>query len=194
MNQQNPVQTPQIINEVYINFCGEISYTSVNSLMATFSQLVTAHKTKVVHFLISSPGGNVDAGIALYNFLVSLPIELHTYNMGSIDSIANMIFIAGESRHASPESTFLFHGIKYTFSVNTQLTLGQVKEMESKMEKEENKMAGILTSRTTLNQKELKKLFKEGQSKGLDFAKEKGIIHDIKSLQIPPGAQVYNIQ
>lgn len=192
--QPTPPPSPQIIPEVYINFCGEINYPSVNRLMDSFSKLVTFHKTKTVHFLISSPGGSVDAGIALYNFLIALPITLNTYNMGSIDSIANMIFIAGQNRFAMPSSTFLFHGIKWTFFTNAQFTLFQLNEVASKMEQDEKKIAEILSKRTNMTVKEIKKLFVKGESKSLDFAKTKGIIHDILALKIPTNAQVYNIQ
>lgn len=188
-----PAQPPQTIDEVYINFCGEINYQTVNNLMQTFSQLVTVHATKKVYFSISSPGGQVDAGVALYNFLISIPIEIHTYNMGSIDSIANMIFIAGKKRYAMPSSTFLFHGIKWGFPATAQVSLLQLKEIESKIMQDENKIADIISSRCQLTKQDLQTLFIQGESKDLTFAKDKGIIEEIRTLQIPLNAKVFTI-
>ena len=38
------------------------------------------------------------------------------HNVGQVDSSANVIFLAADERYASPHTTFLFHGMNYTFS------------------------------------------------------------------------------
>jgi len=68
-------------------------------------------KPDVLYFLFSSNGGSVNAGIALYNFLRALPVEIIMHNTGSIDSIATVIFLAADKRYAALHSTFLFHGV-----------------------------------------------------------------------------------
>ena len=73
--------------------------------------------TKEIHLLFASTGGNVDAGISAYNVLRSLPIKLVTYN-GNVDSIATIIFLAGDERIAVPHATFMFHGVAFDWSGN----------------------------------------------------------------------------
>jgi ATP-dependent Clp protease protease subunit len=186
-------QSIDIFDEAYLNFLGEINFQTVSNLINAFTQLINIHKVSNIHFMISSPGGSVDAGIALYNFLISLPCTLTTYNMGSIDSIANMVFIAGKERVAKPSSTFLFHGIKWSFVSGTQFALPQLQEIISKISKDEAKIAEIIASRSNIETKEIKKLFVRGESKDANFALTKGIVHEIKSFEIPSNTRFFNI-
>jgi len=94
-------------NTLFMSFSAEVNQNTSESLMVTFSQ----HYNKGVtdfYLLLSSPGGNVNNGITIYNFLKSLPINLTTHNIGVVDSIANVIFLAGDNRYAVPHSSFLF--------------------------------------------------------------------------------------
>ncbi len=49
--------------------------------------------------------------LTIYNTLIALPIHLTVYNVGSVNSIGNVVFLAGRKRYACPGSTFMFHGI-----------------------------------------------------------------------------------
>ncbi len=53
---------------------------------------------KEFYFLISSPGGSVNDGIVLYNFIKALPAKIIMHNIGVIDSIATVIFLAANER------------------------------------------------------------------------------------------------
>ncbi len=53
---------------------------------------------RLVRLLLSTPGGQVMAGITGYNFLRALPFRLVIHNAGNIDSIRNAIFLAGPIR------------------------------------------------------------------------------------------------
>jgi hypothetical protein len=48
-------------------------------------------------------------------------------------------------------------------------------------------MSGIITARTTISADELTKLYRQGDSVGLTFAKEKGLVHDIREAKVPSG-------
>ncbi len=56
--------------------------------MAVASEIINKQKPDVIYCLFSSHGGQVEAGITLYNFLRSLPVELVMHNTGSTDHIA----------------------------------------------------------------------------------------------------------
>jgi ATP-dependent protease ClpP protease subunit len=58
-------------------------------------------------------------GFAIYNLLQSLPYEVHTHNIGAIQSIANVVFLAGDRRTAAPESSFMLHGFTWAFGQET---------------------------------------------------------------------------
>ncbi len=41
-----------------------------------------------------------------------VPYKLITHNVGNVDSIGNVIFLAAEERYACSTSTFMFHGVR----------------------------------------------------------------------------------
>jgi ATP-dependent protease ClpP protease subunit len=110
------------------------------------------------------------------------------HNIGSVDSIANVIFLAASERYAAKHSTFLFHGINWNFAQAAALTFTQLQEILSSFRGEEAKIAGIIAERSKLTESEIKALFAQGEAKDLAFAVEKGIIQEIREPSIPKDA------
>lgn len=178
---------------VFINYCDKIDQERVSAIMAIFAAVIEQHKPDVIYFIISSPGGAVEPGIALYNYLKSLPVRLITHNNGSIDSIANVIFVAGKERYASPHSTFLFHGVKFDFSTPASLNASQLAELSDIVEKSHGKIANILCENSEVEKELIEKLFSTGEVKGTQFAIDKKLINEVKPLQIPKDAIIISI-
>lgn len=183
----------QDTSTIYLNFFDQITDQKVKILMAICSELIAKHHPKQLYFLFSSTGGSVRAGITLYNFLRSLPVEIVMHNVGSIDSIATVIYMAGEKRYAAKHSTFLFHGIVSMIEQPTQITKSKFKELLSGLEKDENKIAGIISDRSSLTEKEIRKLFLQGEAKDLSFALKKGVIQEVRDPSIPNNAALISL-
>jgi len=173
---------------IYVNFYDSIDPAKAKHIMAFLSELVSKEKPDYIYCLFSSPGGSVESGIVLYNFIRSLPVELIMHNTGSIDSIANIVFLSANTRFTSVHSSFLFHGIFQP--VNTSLTKSQLQELISGINISESKIAGIITERTKLSTDEIRELFLQGESKNATFALEKGIVNEIKNPVIPKDVQI----
>ena len=101
-----------ITKPLFISFSAEVNQDTAENLMGVFAQRLN-QGTKDFYLLLSSPGGNVINGVTIYNFLKSLPINLTTHNIGIVDSIANVVFLAGKTRYAVKNSSFLFHGVGF---------------------------------------------------------------------------------
>lgn len=185
-----PAPPPKVF---YINYFDVIDPIRVKMLMAMVTEIVNKERPDVLYFLFASNGGIVDAGIVFYNFLKSLPVKIVMHNTGVIDSIANVIFMAGAERYAAKHSSFLFHGIGAGFDPNVRLTVKQVKERVSGLESDEKKIAGILCENSNLTQEQVSKYFDSGEAVGVDFAKTNGVIHEIKDPSIPKGAPLMTI-
>lgn len=67
--------------------------------------------TKVVNIQISSPGGLISAGDAIYDYLNSLKkdYQVNTEQVGLVASIATKIFLVGQVRTADPKFDFVIH-------------------------------------------------------------------------------------
>ena len=83
---------------------------------------------KVIHLLISSPGGSVFHGLSLYNYLKGIPMEIRTYNFGSVDSIGVVLFCAGTRRFSVPHARFLMHGVRFNLQAGASLDEKQLEE------------------------------------------------------------------
>jgi len=177
----------------YINFYDAIEIPKVNALMAICTDIVHRENPDTLYFLFSSSGGSVDAGMVLYNFLKSLPVEVVMHNTGSIDSIATVVFLAGNKRYAARHSAFLVHGIQWNFHQPTSLTIPQLREHVSRAKNDESKIISIYSEHTSLEKEEIISLFNEGESKGLEFAMDTGFISEIKDSAIPKGAPFFSV-
>lgn len=192
MQQQLPV--PGLPPETfYINFHDAIDDVRVRAIMDVCTNIIQQVNPKHLYFALSSPGGSVAAGVALYSFLRSLPVKLTMHNIGAVDSIATAVFMAAETRRACAHSSFLFHGISTTFFQNTTLTTMQIREVLSNLAQDENKITQIVTERSLVTTPEIQELFRQGEAKSPGYALEKGIIHEICDFKIPPGAPIVSI-
>jgi ATP-dependent Clp protease, protease subunit len=115
---QPPIPTPQgpgLPPEIYATLTGSIDADMVRRVFNAGSIAMNARVRKL-HLLIHSNGGFVGDGITLYNYLRGLPIEITTYNMGTVMSIAVLVYLAGKVRNVSNAATFMIHKSTFTFS------------------------------------------------------------------------------
>jgi ATP-dependent Clp protease protease subunit len=191
MATQPPTQQPPPA-VVYVSFSAEINPNTTESLIATMANLA-GQNVPEVQLLLSTPGGSVMNGINLYNVLRALPFRLVTHNVGNVDSIGNAVFLAGERRIASPNSTFMFHGVGLECPPGLQLEEKSLRERLNSVLADQSRIAAIIEDRTTLNAKKIKPLFREARTKDAAYAVSAGIVHEIKDVAIPVGAPVIGL-
>lgn len=186
-----PVVTPPVAPappRVYVVFTGEIVPKTIESLIQALSNLAQK-RVPEVYLGISTPGGSVMHGITLYNFLRAMPFNLIVHNIGNVDSIGNAIFLAGRERYACKHSTFMFHGVGFDRPAS-RFEEKALREMLGGIESDQRRIGDIIAERTTLTEDEVKGLFREAQTKTAEFARERGIVHDIREFEVPAGAPV----
>ena len=171
----------------FITFTDSINDDKVKNFIALITDVINQHHPSQIYILFSSSGGLINAGITLYNFLRAIPTEIVFHNIGAVDSVATCIFLAGSKRYACANSHFLFHGVTWNFGQGAVCTRKQLQEIISNFKQGENDIAKIITSRTTVSEVEMLALLDQGESKGLDFAIEKGIINEVCEASIPVG-------
>lgn len=185
--------TLQSIDTIYVSYFDSITDAKTKAFMAICSDIVAKQKPRAIYFLFSSVGGQVNSGITLYNFLKALPVEIIMHNVGSVDSVANVIFLAASKRYAAKHSSFLFHGISWNFAAGASLSFSQLKENLSSFEREESKLVSIIAERTKMSEAEVKELFRQGESKDLKFAIDNGVIDEIREPSVPKDAPLVTV-
>lgn len=118
------------------------------------------------------------------------------HNTGSVDSVTTAVFMAGDKRYACHHSSFHFHGVRMNFGQNSGHNLDQLQESVSRVREDENKIAGILIERSQLQEGEIRKLFRAGETKPPAFAVSKGVVDEIREFRIPAKNQLisFNFQ
>ncbi len=182
-SQDSP--SPSVPEYFYLNFSSEIQERSVNALMGACAEIVAKKHSRSIYLMFSSSGGSVEHGITLYNYLRALPCGLVMHNLGSVQSVATVIFHAADVRYAVPYSTFMFHGIQWQSNGPMVLSHMQVEEIKSGFVHSEDRFAGIICGRCKLTESEIRALFIKGETKDTAFALEKGIIQEVREFKIP---------
>ena len=174
-----------------ISFEAKMTDASCNKLLNSVENNLTHTREKEVHLLIGSGGGNVDPTLRTYHRLRSLPISLTTYAMGSTNSSAIILLLAGSRRYSYRSSSLFFHSISHTFG-NGKISLqaGQLRAMADGLEASTKKYVEILANVTQLSKKDAEALMNSsGVTMLPDEALERGIVHKIRELSIPVGSK-----
>lgn len=180
---------PEEEKTLYLTLSSPISDQIANQLVAQVDTAIRSQKFTHLYILINSPGGSVNGGIFLYNYLRSLPIKITTHNLGQVDSIGNVIYLAGQDRFAAPATTFLLHGVTLTIRGQATMTRGLLEERLSQIKQDEKRIESIITDRTTLGVRKLAGFFRAGRSLSPSEALGYGIVTEIKIPEIPENAE-----
>lgn len=94
--------------ELHTIFVGDMNEESAQRLFMGLSQAVT-NRLQRMHMLFNSNGGIGSYGIAVYNFLRTLPIDLTVYNTGTISSAGVIAYLGAKRRKVSKNAYFMIH-------------------------------------------------------------------------------------
>jgi ATP-dependent protease ClpP protease subunit len=179
------------MNEIYINFNLGISPESTQVFFKIIQEQLSKGMQKL-HLLISSPGGGVDSGIAIYNFLKGLPIEVNTHNYGSCDSIAALVFCAGKNRYTVNNSRFLIHGIGITIQ-NQRFNESQLKETMESIKNQRETISKIIGKECNRKIEDVEGDMLKGIILTPKEAIDYGLATEIKDELIPKGINFINV-
>ena len=177
-----------------LSFFGPVRHPATKNLRNLCCQYANENCSKVF-MLFSSSGGSIDDGFSLYHFLRAMPYQIEMHNVGSIDSIALVVFAAGDIRKSCAESVFLFHDFTWTYDHAQTITRLEMVEHASLLTSARSRFKQILKSRTNLTDLDFEslQLLDQPAVKDAGFAKEKGIIQEITEAAVPQGVTTLNV-
>jgi ATP-dependent protease ClpP protease subunit len=178
----------------WIIFSGPIQQHATKVLMNMCCDAVNESVTHLT-MLFSSDGGSIDEGFALYGLLRSLPVELTMHNVGRVGSMANVVFLAGQRRIASPHSTFLFHDLNWTYPTGQTISNTTMTEHTLLLDSARARIKTLFKLRTQLDESILEspQFFKEPRIHEATAAKAGGIVHEIDDAAAPIGGPIFNV-
>lgn len=183
-------ETSEKITEMYATLSGRVDDEMVYRLLDRGASAVT-DGIRRLHMLVQSSGGVIGDGIALYNYLRNLPLEIIAYNGGMVQSIAVIAFLAAKKRKASKTATFMIH--KATFNAGMPSTSLQLSTVAHSLMVDDGRIENILKEYLSMPEEKwhvhrFSDLFLTAEE-ALDF----GLIDEIADFAPPVGAMLVNI-
>ena len=145
-----------------------------------------------IHLFLSTPGGTVHDGIAIYNTIRALPVPVRTYNLGNVNSIGNVLFQAGERKICAVTSSLMFHGVGFDVQ-NSRLELKQLNERVSSIDNDQSLIASIMNRHTKLSEAEINELFLAMAYMNAEEAVKRGIADEVRDIHLPRGVPVHQL-
>lgn len=177
---------------IYIVFIAGVATGTVAKLRTAVTDALNDGYDEV-NCLISSSGGSVIEGLNIAAYLRTLPIPVIMHNIGQIDSVANVIYAAGKTRKANPNSSFLFHGVLMGYT-SVSFTEAQLNEQYKIAKRSREDIAKSLSIYVGMSLPDVNNLLADDAAIiSANEAKRKGIVHEVVDVTIPKGVRVISI-
>jgi ATP-dependent Clp protease protease subunit len=170
-----------------VHFIGPINHAAACTIRNLCLQALQSGATEL-ELHLSTEGGNMTAGFALYFFLKSLPLPLTTWNVGSVESIGVVIFLAGAKRYACPRTRFLVHPLNWGFGNLVAADHARVSEWRDCLDFDAERYAAIYEEATAPHgggDDIRSHLFGNARIFDTDQALAAGIIHQAVQARLP---------
>ena len=104
-----PLETANFEKRI-INIHGEITQASAFEFALSLQHLNSVSETEPVTVLVNSPGGNIDAGLLMYDAIQTSPAPVRLVVLGSAYSMAALLFASGQhGRYMLTNSKLMLH-------------------------------------------------------------------------------------
>jgi hypothetical protein len=87
----------------------------------------------------------------------------------------------------------MFHGVGFDVPQAARFEEKLLRERLDALLNDQKKIGSIIQERTKIDEGEIEGLFREAQTKDATFARDKGIVDEIRDIQIPTGAPVFSL-
>lgn len=115
-------------------------YISKQTLARAYRKLIVLHMDDTfkddIQIILNSPGGYCDAGWAFIDMMAFVKNNIRTIAMGEIASMATSIFIAGDERIISPNTSSMIHQFSDYGEGNYTDLIAKNKMWDMEMEKD----------------------------------------------------------
>ncbi|MDH4653621.1 ATP-dependent Clp protease proteolytic subunit [Pseudomonas sp. BN606] len=168
-----------------VHFTAPINSHTCGQLIDKCTQAIQQGADELV-IKIATMGGECSYGFSIYNFLIALPVPVKTHNLGTVESMGNIIFLAGEHRTACHYSKFLFHPFHWT--LNGAVDHARMSEYAMSLDYDLQLYVSIVDERTRGAASPLNVLeCLTASPKILDAqdALDAGLIHAVDGLEMP---------
>ena len=171
----------RLLEDRIIFLTGEINMDMANTVVAQLIYLEGKDPNKDIYMYINSPGGEMGAGLAIYDTMKYIKCDISTIAVGWAASMAAWLLSAGTKgkRFSLPHSQIMIHQIVLVGGGNGYTKYTDFKQGAEKTESDNEKMLKILSQETGQPLEKLKKDMMFDKYLTPEEAKEYGLIDEI---------------
>lgn len=106
-----------------IEWLGGVSYENLQKILTQVKEHMVENAEEELTMLVNSYGGTTGIGMSFYDAVHSwLKPRLTTIGSGDVDSSGIIVFLAGEKRYLTKNTTLLFHLAGRTFGMEKRFS------------------------------------------------------------------------
>jgi ATP-dependent protease ClpP protease subunit len=192
MNEPQKSLSQQFPAGCFVGFNALIDRKAAEQLVMVCSEAVR-NGYNAITLSISSAGGLLEHAYYAYHTLEALPVRLITHNIGSVQSAANLLFLCGDERYASEESTFFFHQSGFEAAPGQRMTNKFMSERLKAMGYEDERTGQIYSAKTARPIEEVREWMNTERVLDGDAAVKNGLIKAVRPFVIPPNAFYHQV-
>lgn len=113
------------------------------------------------------------------------------HNVGIVSSAANVVFVAGDTRLASPDASFNFHAPTVTLDGDFDVTA--LRQNADDLETGEQRTRLVLAKRTGMGGSRIDALKRDSETLDAGQAAELGLISTTAAFQVPEGVPIVTV-
>jgi len=180
MNKTLKLPSQHLLENRIIFLSGEINTSSADYVISNLLVLNSIDKETDIRLYITSYGGSIYAGLAIYDCIQMIEAPVATFCLGPAFSMAAWILASGDwgKRSATPNSRILLHQAW----TQTSGTTSDIRVAAENIIELEKKMIDILAYHTKKSSEIVEKSIQRDLWLNAEEAKEFGIIDHIVSL------------
>ena len=112
-------------------YISDVTEEDMSKLIRAFDVMENS-SNEPIHIFVSSFGGSVYDGLALFDKIRASKSEVHTYAMGKVMSMGLILFLAGDIRHMQDNATAMAHSVSsgtWGKARNMEVDVNEVKRL-----------------------------------------------------------------
>ena len=155
LKQEKEESDTTVYEQRIYEFTGDVDDDSVGEAITALSEWRARSKDDIT-LRLSSPGGYVIPGLALYDYVLGIRregIKVYTVALGWAASMGGILLQAGTKRYIAPNAHILIHNVAST-------ARGKLPELEDEVDflkRLEDRGSAILAERSTMTVAQIKK-------------------------------------
>lgn len=160
VKSSNGITTMPIETRLLSNRCifleGEINSDSALEIIKALMLLIKEDATAPINLIINSPGGEINAGMTIYDAIESLETPIRMFCVGKAYSMGALLFLSGKSgRFMLPNSELMLHEPLLSGKIGGNTT--SIKELSDSLIKTREKLNNIIAKHSGRSLEEVEK-------------------------------------